>query len=133
MKNLLLLHLFAFTAHSVMGQAPPDLPIEFGDPAINYNIIGFGGAGGSLAPSPTDPADEVLCGTKPAGSDCWGGVTVGDACLANPIPFAAGNMTMYMDIYSPAAGMPILMKVEQCGNAAVYGEVLVVTTAANAW
>ena len=52
--------------------------------------------------------------------------------FANPIPFAAGRTTMQVRVYSPAAGIPVLFKVENAG-ASVAAEVFANTTVANQW
>ena len=134
MKNFLLLLFFTLSVSTVYGQAPPDLPINFDDPAIDYNLVSFGAnVSGVLGADPTDASNTALCITKDPNPDCWGGTTVGGACLANPVPFAPGSMTIYVDVYSPDAGVPFLLKVENCANGALSSEVIVLTTVANAW
>ncbi len=114
----------------------PDLPlITFDDPGVDYNLSDFGGVISTFGEDPTDPSNQVVCATKPAGADCWGGTTVGGpaGCLENPIPFTATDQILTVDVYSPNVGTPFLLKVEDCTNGAIASEVLVLTTVANQW
>jgi len=88
--------------------AAPELPIDFGDPAVDYALGDFGGTSSVIGADPTDPSNPVLCITKPPGSQCWGGTTVGGNCLQNPVAFSAANMVLSMDVYSPVAGASTL-------------------------
>ncbi|MEI2421144.1 hypothetical protein V6O07_12795, partial [Arthrospira platensis SPKY2] len=49
------------------------------------------------------------------------------------IPFTATDTRMTVRVYSPDAGIPVLLKVEDAGNPAVFVETLSSTTVANAW
>jgi len=80
-----------------------------------------------------DANNMVLSTTKLPSAPCWAGVVVGNSCLANPIPFGPGNMTIYVDVYSPESGAPVLLKVENCANGGISSEIIAVTSAANAW
>jgi len=113
----------------------PEIPITFDDPDVDYNLSDFGGASSVIGADPTDPSNPVLCITKPPGSQCWAGTTVGGnpTCLQNPIQFSAGNMILSMDVYSPVAGAPILLKVENCINGGISSEIIAFTTLSNGW
>ncbi|MBK8828746.1 MAG: hypothetical protein IPO26_19265 [Saprospiraceae bacterium] len=90
-----------------------ELPIVFDSQPATLTPFG-GNMSATIGVDPTDPTNAVLCATKLPGADCWAGVTVGSPiCLASPIDFAAGT-TITMDVYSPVAGAPILLKLENC-------------------
>ncbi len=111
-----------------------DLPIDFDDAAVDYELAPFGSnMTAQLDADPTDPGNMVLSTTKTAGADCWSGVTVGDSGLANSIGFTATTTTFTMDVYSPEIGVPILLKVEDASNGAISSEVISLTTVANTW
>ncbi len=111
----------------------PDLPITFEDTGLDYSIANFGDMMTILAPDPTDPTNRVACSTKPNGAPVWAGTVVADLGLENPIPFTATEMKMTMRVWSPVAGTPFLLKVEQNGNPGISSEVLVSSTAAMTW
>ncbi len=115
---------------------PPDLPITFDDPDIDYNLANFGdpvAMDAVIGVDPLDPTNQVVCATKPAGAPCWAGTVVGDSGLENPIPFAADNLVMTIDVFSPEVGTEFLLKVEDANNASIASEVLAFTTVANQW
>ena len=138
LKAFLILICAAVTSFSVTAQTM-DLPITFDDASLDYELAAFGGGPSNaisamVGTDPVDPTNSVLSITKDVGSDCWAGTTVfNNSCLANPIPFGPGNMTMQIDVYSPAAGIPFLLKVENCGNGGIFSELIAVTTVANTW
>ena len=118
-------------------EAPPlaqiDLPVTFDDPGVNYALIDFGGAGSAVGEDPQDSANMVAVTTKGDGAETFAGTVIGDGSgFANAIPFAAGETTMNLRVLSPAAGIPVLLKVETA-DASVFAEVQVNTTVADAW
>lgn len=112
-----------------------DLPLTFTDTTLNHALTDFGGAMGSIVVDPTDPTNNVLELEKTAGAQTWGGVSVGGGGtgLANPFPFAAGATTVTMRVWSPSAGTPFLMKVEDKTDPTISCEVNVSTTMASSW
>ncbi len=122
---------FGYTIASIV---PPSLPFTFSDAGVDYELAPFGNnMSAEIAVDPADPTNMVLSATKTEGADCWAGVTIGGSCLETPIVFASNNLEISVDVYSPIAGSPILLKVEECGNPAVSAEVIVNTTVAGAW
>jgi len=59
----------------------------------------------------------------------WGGSWI---ALAAPIDFSEST-TMKMKVYSPRIGATVLLKVEDASNSAVFVEIEVATTVADAW
>ncbi|MEJ2538849.1 MAG: hypothetical protein P8188_02495, partial [Gemmatimonadota bacterium] len=112
-----------------------DLPITFDDPAVTYEFTDFGGGGPTtLAEDPTDAANTVARTVRGAGAVVFAGVTMTDPTgLATPIPFTESNTTMTVRVYSPDAGVPVRLKVEDNADPTRSVETQVVTTEANSW
>jgi beta-glucanase (GH16 family) len=110
-----------------------DLPVTFDDPLVDYSVSDFEGASTTLVDDPADAENTVASTVKGEGAQTFAGTVIGtDAGFANPIPFAPGETLMSLDVYSPAAGVPVLLKVENA-DASVAAEVMVNTAAANEW
>ena len=109
-------------------KAQIDLPISWDDTAnVNYAIIDFGGNVSSSVVDPTNASNLVLQTDKPTTAQTWAGTTLGTA-LATSIPFSASNTIIEARIWSAAAGIPVLMKVEDQTNAAIFVETLTNTS-----
>jgi len=116
------------------GLAQVDLPITFENAAtVNYALVDFGGNASSIVLDPTNPNNTVGKVIKPVGAELWAGTTNGGSGLANPIPFTAANTKMNVRVWSPDAGTPILLKVEDAGDPTISVETLTNTTTAGAW
>lgn len=118
-------------------EAPPpaqiDLPVTFDEEGVDYSLADFGGAGTTLVADPTNANNTVASTTKSDGAETFAGTVVGNGSgFANPIPFEDGETTMSVRVYSPAAGIPVLFKVENA-DASVFAEVITNTTVANEW
>ena len=97
---------------------------------------GFGRVTPAIDTDPLNASNAVAKLVKAAGAETWGGATL-DAGLnvANtvaPIGFATSKV-ITLRVYSPAAGVPILLKAEVAGTPSTYMEKQVSTTKANAW
>lgn len=111
-----------------------DLPISFDSTnVVDYALVSFGGNADSIAGDPTGGSNQVFMATKTAGAQTWAGTTMGGNGLANPVPFTANDNMMTVDVYSPAAGTPILLKVEDATDGTISVETFDTTTVANAW
>ena len=124
----------------------PQLPIDFEGTGFDYTWIGFGAADGS-SPIPAgvianpdasgiNTSANVTFITKTDGAQVWAGASLN---LAGPIDFSQGT-TINVKVWSPRAGTPILLKIEDStsppdmnGNPSVAAEVQVPTIAAGAW
>ena len=116
--------------------APPlnqiDLPVTFDDPSVDYSLIDFGGTSTVIANDPAGGENQVAQTTHNGGP--FAGTVIGtDAGFANPIPFTGTETTMSVRVFPPAAGIPVMLKVEDASDANIFGEVIAATTAANAW
>ena len=114
-------------------QKQVDLPITFDSTNVDYALTSFGGNVDSIATDPTGGSNQVMMATKTAGAMTWAGTTMGANGLASAIPFAANANTMSVDVYSPAAGTPVLLKVEDATDGTISVETFDTTTVANAW
>lgn len=111
-----------------------DLTVTFNHTDINYGLIDFGGNISSIILDPVSPSNRVAKVIKTSGAELWAGTTVGGASgLVNAIPFTPGATTLTMRVYSPDAGIPVRMKVEDPADPTKSVETEVLTTSANAW
>jgi beta-glucanase (GH16 family) len=111
------------------------LPVTFEDSGVNYELQDFGGVGTTMPfVDPTDANNTVASSNKPLGAELWGGTTVADVSgFDMALPFTATDTTMTVRVYSPDAGIPVLLKVEDKTNGAISVETTAMTTTANAW
>ncbi len=112
-----------------------ELPITFDDPLVDYTFESWGDNHTVLGVDPVNPNNNVAFTTKPATGATWAGSAVIGISggLGTAIPFSSTETTMSMKVYSPAAGIPILMKVEDKADGSHSCETLMSTTVANAW
>ena len=118
-------------------EAPPldqiDLPLSFEGDTTAFGLTDFGGASSSLVADPLDENNTVAQTVKSSTAETFAGTVMGNGSgFANPIPFTADGTTMTVRVYSPAAGIPVLLKVENADQS-VFSEVIVNTTVADAW
>ena len=105
-----------------------DLPITWDDTAnVSYAIIDFGGNASSVVADPTNASNIVLQSDKPSTAQSWAGTSLGNS-LATAIPFTSSSTVMQARIWSAATGIPVLMKVEDQTNAAIFVETLANTS-----
>ena len=114
--------------------APLTLPVTF-EESINYSLSDFGGTMSVLVADPTDATNTVVQTVRPATAECFAGTTVGESSVAfeERIPFTADATTMSVRVWSPAAGVLVLFKVEEQGNPGLNVETFAYTTVAGGW
>ncbi|CAD5372779.1 exported hypothetical protein [Rubrivivax sp. A210] len=115
------------------------LPVSFDLGGIGYGLAGFGGAeDSSIAADPTNAANQVGRVVRAAGAEVFAGTTITATTaagvqtgLAPRIPFTASDTTMTLRVWSPDAGIPVRLKVEDSGdpNKSVETEATVTTAA----
>lgn len=108
------------------------LPVTFDDPLVNYAVTDFGGNATVADVDPVNAANKVKKTTKTSGSQTWAGTTIG-AGFTSRIPFTATATQMTVRVYSPAAGLPVRLKVEDHTDNTKSVETEKLTTVANAW
>ena len=110
--------------------------IDFNDPTVVYTLTGFGGAEDStLVPDPSDAGNTVARVVKSANAELWAGTTVstGPNNSVGVIPFTATATRMSVRVYSPRAGIPVRLKVEDASDPTRSAETEAVTTVSNDW
>ena len=124
------------TTQTVSITDPLFLPVDFESPTKNYTFFNFGGGEGAGAPVIDNPdpsgintSDKVASYTKPAGSEVWAGTNIG---LDQPIDFSSDKY-ISIDVWSPAAGVPVILKIEKLDDADINVESTVETTVSNEW
>ncbi|MFK7885283.1 MAG: family 16 glycosylhydrolase [Gammaproteobacteria bacterium] len=111
-----------------------DLPITFDDPMVDYTVVDFGGAVTTLVVDPEDGDNMVASTLKPAGAETFAGTTASTVDgLATAIPFSPTQTTIGIRVYSPDAGIPVRMKVEDADDGDIAVEAELLTTVANEW
>jgi hypothetical protein len=110
-----------------------DLPVTFDDPMVDYTLVDFGGNSSALVMDPMGGSNMVARSVKTPSAQTWAGTTMGALGFANAIPFTATETKMTARVYSPAAGIPVRLKVEDATNGSISVETEVITTMANAW
>ncbi|BDU71872.1 Ig-like domain-containing protein [Mesoterricola silvestris] len=114
-----------------------DLPlVTFDAGNVAYGFTDFGGVTSSLAADPVTATNKVAKVVKPTTAQFWGGTTLsanGTLGFLHAIPFDAAHTRMTVRVYSPEAGTPVRLKVEDHANGTVACETEVNTTVANAW
>ena len=99
-------------------------------------LTGFGGAeDATVVVDPTNAANRVAKIVKSGTAELWAGTTV-SICPNNAIvtlPFTATRTTVTARVWSPTAGIPVRLKVEDAADGTKSVETEATTTVANAW
>ena len=113
---------------------PVTLPVTFDDPNVNYALVDFGGNVSQIVADPENSSNMVAKSTKTAGAEIWAGTTIGGTTgFPNPIPFGPGSTYMNVRVWSPLAGIPIRLKVEDSADQNISVETEATMTAASGW
>lgn len=111
-----------------------DLPVTFDDNGVNYNMTDFGGTFSSLTADPMNPSNQVIKVVKSNTAAAWAGTTISTpAGFASPIPLSLSDSTMYVRVWSPTAGIPVRLKVEDANEPTHTCETEAITTKAGDW
>ncbi len=117
------------------------LPVTFDSAAVAYGLVGFGGAeDSSIAVDPTNSANMVAKVVRAAGSETYAGTTITAGStpatqlgFSPKIPFNANDTRMSVRVWSPDAGIPVRLKVEDHADPTHSVESEVAVTTAAAW
>ena len=113
---------------------PVTLPVTFDDPEVNYALTDFGGNVSEIIVDPNNADNNIVQTIKTEAAELWAGTTVGGTDgFAEPIPFAVGSTFMSVAIWSPTAGTPMRLKVEDSTNPTISVETETLTTVAEEW
>ena len=121
---------------TVVVTTPLNLPVTFDDPNVTYTLSDFGGEVSSVVLDPTNSSNHVAKSIKTAGAATYAGVTIGSgAGFATPIPISTTNEKLTVQVYSPAVGIDVKLKLDNHANAnnGQSVETDVLTTKANQW
>jgi len=111
-----------------------DLPVTFEGTTVNYTVTDFGGNVSTKVVDPTDASNTVMRTVKTSAAELWAGTTIGtNAGFSNAIPFTSVNRKMYVKVWSPDAGIPVRLKVEDPLDPTHSCETQTNTTVANGW
>ncbi|MEL6852681.1 MAG: T9SS type A sorting domain-containing protein [Bacteroidota bacterium] len=110
-----------------------DLPVDFEATNVDYSLDDFGGNISEITADPANASNTVVKSTKTNTAELWAGTTLGADGLASPIPITATATKMKVDVYSPDAGIPVRVKVENAADGTKSVETEATTTVANAW
>lgn len=106
------------------------------DEATAPTLAGFGGAeDATIVADLSGGTNKVLRVIKSATAELWAGTTIstGAGNTIERIAFASGSTTITARVWSPVAGIPVRMKVEDAGNGGVSVETEATVTSANGW
>ena len=103
---------------------------------MTYTLTGFGGAEGSTVTNdPAGGTNMVAQVVKSATAELWAGTTVSTGVNQSipTLPLAIGNTQMSVRAYSPDAGIPVRLKVEDASDPTRSVETEATTTTAGGW
>ncbi|MGB0457021.1 MAG: lamin tail domain-containing protein [Chitinophagales bacterium] len=120
------------------GLSQMELPVTFDDPTVDYSTIDFGGTASNFVADPTDPTNSVVETIKGAGSQTWAGTSLAspgspEVAFASAIPFSSSEQTMSVRLWSPVAGVPVMLKIEDQTNPGIFVEATATVAVANVW
>lgn len=114
------------------GAYPTGFPLDFESATATYTFNGFGNATGEKVANPDvsgiNTSANVGQVVKAAGAETWAGIHIP---FTDPIDFSVLHKVK-IKVWSPAAGITVLMKLENNG-ASLTTELPATTTVANAW
>lgn len=111
-----------------------DLPVTFDDPNVNYTTTSFEGGQSFPAIDPTDASNMVVRVLKDNMAGSSAGTTIGTpAGFATNIPLTLTDSKMTVRVWSPDAGIPVRLKVEDSNDPTRTCETETNTTVAEAW
>lgn len=121
--------------------APPkvqmSLPVSFDADNVDYGVIGFGGAeDSSISADPANAANKVVKVVRAAGAEVFAGTTITAAAqlgFSPRIALNANDTRLSVRVWSPDAGIPVRLKIEDHADGTRSVETETLTTVAGAW
>ena len=119
---------------------PLFFPVDFESAKLDYTWGGFGGASAQVIDNPDksgiNTSAKVVELKEDAGAQVWAGASLQ---LDEPLDFSQGT-AIKMNVWSPEAGVPVMVKIEDSGSApdangnpSVFVEVIQNTTTSGEW
>jgi hypothetical protein len=116
------------------GLSQIDLPVTFEDSTINYTMSDFGANVSTLVTDPFDATNTVMQVVKTVEAATWAGTTIGTPDgFSTDIPFSLTDSKMTVRVWSPEAGTPIRLKVEDSNDNTHTCETETNTTVSGEW
>lgn len=116
------------------------LPVSFDGTGIGYGLVGFGGAeDSSIVADPTLATNKVAKVVRAAGAEVYAGTTITDTRsgvqtgFSPKIPFNTIDTRMSVRVWSPDAGIPVRLKVEDSADPTKSVETEATVTTAGSW
>ena len=91
----------------------------------------FGGGFTVIETDPADAGNTVASTTKSSTAELWSGVTFNDGVITYPMSVAESQISVR--VYSPDAGIPVRLKLENAGDPTLTVETEAVTTVCESW
>ncbi|MDJ0322919.1 Ig-like domain-containing protein [Cryobacterium sp. PH31-AA6] len=114
---------------------PPSGSVITFDETTPPTLTSFGGADSTIVADPTNAANKVAQVVKGVGAALWAGTTV--STLPNTavptIAFSATNTMLKARVWSPDAGIPVRLKVENAADPTQSVETEATTLVAGGW
>lgn len=111
-----------------------DLPVNFEGSTTDYTVTDFGNNVSTLVVDPTDAGNMVMQTVKTAAAETWAGTTISTvAGLATDIPITAMDTKMNVRVWSPEAGLPVMLKIETAGTPTQSCETLSTNAVVAGW
>ena len=111
-----------------------DIPVTFEDNSINYTTTDFGGNVSQMVVDPMNVNNKVIEVVKTTSAATWAGTTIGTpAGFTTNIPLTLNSSIMTVRVWSPDAGTPIRLKVEDSNDPTHTCETETNTTIGGGW
>ena len=128
-------------AYDTLVKTQMALPVNFDATTVNYGLVGFGGAeDSSVVVDSANAANKVAKVVRAAGSETYAGTTITAGStpatqlgFSPKIPFNVTDTRMSVRVWSPDAGIPVRLKVEDHADPTRSVESETVVTTAAAW
>jgi len=108
-------------------------PLDFENTSTTYTWEGFGGVSASIIDNPDASGENTSARvarlSKSSGSEVWAGAFIN---LDAPVDFSSSDKA-FLNVWSPRAGIPVILKIETANDADVFVEATTSTSTANAW
>lgn len=116
------------------GLAQIDLPVNFEGSTTNYAVTDFGGNASTLIVDPNNAGNMVIQSIKTSAAETWAGTSISTpAGLATALPITVSDTKMNVRVWSPDAGIPIMLKIETVGDPTRSCETLTSTPVVAGW
>ena len=118
----------------IFGGSQLDLPVTFEDNTVNYSTTDFGGNISQMVVDPMNANNKVIEVVKTTSAATWAGTTIGTpAGFSTNIPLSLSSSIMTVRVWSPDAGTPIRLKVEDSNDPTHTCETETNTTIDGGW